>query len=43
MTRPARVALVGAVVAILVVITILGFTGNARLWTFLPLLELAGA
>ena len=34
---------IASVVAILVVITILGFTGNARLWTFPPLLDLAGA
>ena len=36
-------AVIATAVLVLVVITILGFTGNARLWTFPPLLELAGA
>ena len=40
--RADRVVLLVAV-AILVTITILGFSGNAALWTFPPLLELAAA
>jgi energy-coupling factor transport system permease protein len=36
-------AVILVAVAILVVVTILGFSGNARLWTFPPLLDLAGA